>query len=773
MKKNVFAWIAVVAVISGCGSNTSNDSKTTAQTVSVTNRTESNLASATFEIAETESVLHTTNIDCRALANNCIVSYNGQKTTEKVNIIFKDNNDNIVAGYVLNNGIDGNRNYIVVSHGGTGEYLISKLRKKQNNVNLQEKHFDIVLSDLVSLFPSNKLKGYSDHGSKITSNYLFKIREGHNPNSYVEYINSMLQKNAKIPADQFLDIYANFQTYAVSGSCPKELISFLTIGQKGSDYLDLKSYIPYGDKFGKILGDISTLFCSSPADTRLDQILSQLKNIETTLTNLYGSQSDTEQFLAQTSLNNNYQEFVVAENKVRGYANDLDNILTQYPSLKDYVTKNGGLIKALADEPPAGVLHNLMFSMTTSNDGRNLIQVIDDLTKGALFANTILSLDLLCKKPIAGYDLISNRVSCNLAIAQISLKLLAIQSMIAKVASNVYEVLDEYPAEALKYGYDNRTNEKAHLSAMNADFTDQGNQLASLLKKTIKNSNGVEGYYIYYNGMPSALLDNVESLKCTSNVDSKGISTPAVTSWILQTDSTEYLETYCKDPVTSNRVLARFYINLHQSTDSIDPIAYDTNKLINVYGVLVYPWVVPRFGTHWYRGGGSGNIAGDYIYAKLSSDLTPRTFYWDPLASTDGLGYTNKKGDFLPDVGPYPADGPRNVLGLTYTGADFDGLSAFTMGPSTNPYSQYPAYIRFTNQDGYSNVFVLASEFDSGINWLSLYCVSKDCTSRGNYGNLTFDKESRGFYINHFKDVGLNGKSWFFWRFADDKGYIN
>jgi hypothetical protein len=444
--------------------------------------------------------------------------------------------------------------------------------------------------------------------------------------------------------------------------------------------------------------------------------MSQLTNLQNSLDNLQNNLGKLTNFIATTALNTNIQTFTDVSKDLVQLSSNHQVILTNnnVTSLIEYVKKRGGsgddaLRIALEKDGPGSVFQDLL-SRISSTSSQNYQSQIERLTD-TQFDTLLNALNLLCKEPGPGSSVINQRVQCNLVIATTTAKLIASQSMAYQLAGATYDLLAAYPSEASRFGYNINISAAQQKATLLAKLQNQREALVSTYRNTIKNSNGIGGYFNAFDGLPSGLLNNMANVGCYNEKLPRSAN---IVAWVKD-GSDEYLETLC--PSNGFPTLSRYYIK-YAGVD-----VADRDNVSNVLGVLVRSSMLDPRGDYRRRLPEIQYIAMRHApgnayrgeFAFNSEDLR--------LASPKIISDNNL--------------GPENRLRLVYDGysnaiLNSPNLSLFFKW--TFPNKGENIIFRFTDINGYSYAFVLNKNVNRNS---ELLCVMVECTNLSG-GGVTF-----------------------------------
>jgi hypothetical protein len=415
-------------------------------------------------------------------------------------------------------------------------------------------------------------------------------------------------------------------------------------------------------------------------------------------------------FVAGSQINTNVKDFSDTITKLTQLSKNYGLILSnnKVKSLSEYVKLRGGngadaLAITLQKDGYNSRLEDLLNRTGETVDKNYLLQV-DRLTSQL---NTLVSaLDLLCNDPGPGSSIVKQRVQCNLVISTTTAKLIAAQTMAYKLASETYDLLEAYPSEATRFGYDlGKTAAQNKAELLNKNQA-QLNELIAKYRIAVQNQDGSSGYYNVFNGLSTTLLANMIAVNC--NYDVSGSA--AIIEWI-RTGGDDYIETLCRD--NQIPIKARYYLKIASKTANSDSIA-------NVLGVLVdaKSLVAP------YTGAGIEPLKQfKYpIYDKLALKMSA-----SPIAGSFSVNSNLRSRLGITQISSGLSDGTirgdffelsqQNYQSSLFTSSGLT-LLKITRNDGSNPYS----WFRYTDSAKYSYAFAVNQAF-------GISCLTSDCTT--------------------------------------------
>jgi hypothetical protein len=510
----------------------------------------------------------------------------------------------------------------------------------------------------------------------------------------------------------------------------------------------IPSAFPIASGIGKAVSAIGSTACN-PLNLKLDAIINQLNVLQNSLNNLSDDVGKLTNFVATLAITTNLQDFTTVSSDLSQLAGNYQIILNnnQVGSLKDYVRKVGGpgadALNIILSKEPDGVFAKLLGRIPATSDQSYILQ-IQRLTENQFDALNE-AINLLCKDPRTG-DVIKLRVQCNLVIGTTTARLLTAQNIAYQIASDTYDLLEAYPSEATRFGYDLSKTAAQNKAALKVKFDKQADVMTSRYSITVQNSNGTKGVYDSFDGLPTALLSSISAANCNGNQSDPYARIQSITSWVKET-ANEHIVTNCRNFTTP--ILARYYLKVDGKTTN-------SNDVGNAMGVLVPFDKIATTDTTMLRDAPTAGIgSGLGIYLVLQPNPVPYTFainsvydgssrwIYDQLFNGGEDKFyrlTKAKGTQISDKLPSWIDQ------LT---ADCTSNSRF------NCFSK-KQFVRYTDKSGYSVVFAIELMYSANIavNIRNLYyCITGDCTNKSSTDQLSFKdgplalKLDRGFFV--------------------------
>ena len=726
----------LMTACSGGSSSSSTAPQNTTFTLSVSNKTDVDFTEISIEDGFTGRVLYSGRFNCIANQVGCVLFYTGSEFSGPVVLTFKDQYGHIVAAYDTPTA-PGSYLAAEVSLWSTGVYLFDALSRRNATI------ADMSQAEIESrldLFTRNSLRkntvSHDDNYVDLAMYYVHKIQMG--PLSLNDFLDGLAQRlinfevadisefsiaanrtastaitqGFKTALNSSFDFLKSFKFISVAQaqntSCSSDTVAFLTLS--GSVAGGVTNAFPLA---GTVLSTVSALAMNSCTNiaSELNTIINQLASLQNSLDNLQNRMGVLTNFLASSQISTNIQEFSDATSNLTQLSKNYQLILTNnnVKSLTEYVKLRGGdgadaLAITLQKDGYNSRLEDLIIRTGETVDKNYLLQV-DRLTSQT--DALISALDLLCNDPGPGSSIVKQRIQCNLVIATTTAKLIAAQTMAYKLSSETYDLLEAYPSEATRFGYDlsrSAAQNKAELLDKNKA---QLNELISKYRNAAQNDDGSSGYYNVFNGISSSLQTKMAQNNCKYDVS----GSPAISEW-YRSGRDEYIETLCKDNQTP--IKARYFLKIGDASVNSDSVA-------NVLGVLVGAISVrgPSQGAGFeippYWNSGPYNK----LALKLNTAPIPGNFSVNSnLLSREGVtqissGLSNGtlRGDFF-ELGQQPYQSSLfKSSGLTL-------LKSSNSGTYGNQYS----WFRYTDSSRYSYVFAVNRIF-------GIACLSGDCTT--------------------------------------------
>jgi hypothetical protein len=438
-------------------------------------------------------------------------------------------------------------------------------------------------------------------------------------------------------------------------------------------------------------------------------------------------------FVATSQMNTNIQEFSDTITNLTQLSKNYGLILSNnnVKSLREYVKLKGGsgsnaLTVTLQKEGYNSRFEDLLNRTGETVDLNYLLQV-DRLTEQ--MDSLIGALDLLCNDPGQGSLIVKQRVQCNLVISTTTVKLIAAQAMAYKLASETYDLLEAYPSEATRFGYDRSKSAAQNKAEILNKHQTQLNSLIAKYRNSVQNYDGSAGYYNAFNGLSTTLLDKMKMSNCKFDISGSA----AINEW-FRVGRDEYIETLCKDNQTP--IKARYFLK-------IDDKSANSDDIVNVLGVLVE---ARPFGGGPRPREGAGMAVGKNMnetYDKLALKMSIA-----PIAGSFSVNSNLPSREGVTKISSGLSDG-------TIRGGDFFELSQQSFQSdlfkssgltllkiSNSGWDQTYSWFRYTDSAKYSYVFAINRMF-------GISCLTSDCTTHDYWrdtgggksiGSLSFKK---------------------------------
>ena len=218
--------------------------------------------------------------------------------------------------------------------------------------------------------------------------------------------------------------------------------------------------------------------------------------------------------------------------------------------------------------------------------------------------------------------------------------MVAAQAIAYQLASDTYDLLEAYPTEATRYGYDLRKTAAENKVALKTKFDSQANLMVAKYNNTVQNSDGTRGLYNSFDGLSAALLSSIgAAANCNGNESALNAPAPSLLGWVKESRG-EYLITNCKNLNTP--VVARYYLK-------VDSSSVNSDSVVNVMGVLIpgYEMLAP-IGTPVNSRSDAAGSGFSRIFLKLQAAPVPYTF---AVNSVNQTPYPRWLSDQLGGVG--------------------------------------------------------------------------------------------------------------------------
>jgi len=718
--------IAVVSLAVGCGggggSSSSSDVDSgpyTGVTFSITNETERNFSAVTIQDGLDGSVVYEGAFNCAAGQSSCVIDYTGPAFGDAAVLGFQDVPGRTIAYY---DTAETPTNYeaIEVSDWSTGAYLEEVLLAWNPELEeMSEEEYYFAWDAFTQSYPD--IGTPDDFSERLGAHYAqHQLAQA---KSLPEFTFGLAQRLLEYQAanrSEFVvgpersarsfKVASQQSTAAIvataSQGCPAVVGQLLSSGGYilGS-YFSMVTYSVVSS-----IGNLASGLCTG--DDGIDQILTALNNLQNSMDNLQNDLGKLSNFVASAQQDTNIQEFEDLTRDLTQLSKNYKVILRNegVASLKEYTAKRGGTgadaLRNVIDNEPDSVFADLVRRISATSD-KNYILKISALT-GPKFTTLTRALDLLCASPSTG-DIVQLRSQCNMVIATTTSRLVAMQELAEKLAGETYDLLEAYPSEATRYGYDRGVPAARQKADLAARFSQQAAAMASAYK-ALNNTPNNPGYYPLYAGLSQNLVNNMKSVNCYDEER----KAPFILGWYKEA-ANEYLTTNCRE--SSTPVKARYHLRYNGS----DVAGRDS--MANIMGVLV---PAQNREPSDLNIGQTPSFNVGMVAMKASAAPKPGTFI------TNGQ---NIKRDAMV-VHPNTSDGPAGRLTPYLTPWSNETLKApgLTLYNQTEDFTYGGVYnwLRYTDENGRSFVFYLRSVQRK----TSLVCTTTDCT--GGSSGLSF-----------------------------------
>jgi hypothetical protein len=752
----IFASILVGCGGGGGGSATAPENTTT--TYRVTNATPSDFKSISVLDASTGNINQTGDINCASQSKDCTFYYTGPAIAGQDILVFKDSAGAFVAAYVSAFSPSSDQS-VFVSDWSTGVYLYKKLNETNQTIaKMSQGDMEARLYSFTANYDSPD--GAPDYYQEIAFYYAYE-RET-NKLSVTDFLSRFgvrLEggevalasefRNALIASGPLSSIQmainnlftgrtsiiksAHAQTANSGVSCPAGLSSFLTVS--GAVAGAVSNVFPIASGVGSVTSAFASEVCGT-GEVSNAELMNKLNQIQLSLDQLHDNLSKLTDLVSDNEISLILAKFLtiskVAYSNGDSYKSLVDGSNT---SLLQYLQSNKRTLQEELAMYPSGNVAILMNATFNSGGLVGLIDELNDLTLTTLVKN----LNAKCQSITEG-DIVSKRIQCNLAISTSMGRLLGSQELALKIAKDAYEVaLDpanivdakaRYPGGWLNTDQPPRLFTVAEkTTSLKTKFETQLSKAKNKFQDNITNAElgadgqPAKGYFNAFDGISRPLRNTMDTINC-KNVK---LNVTAITSWVKESNqNTEWIETECQTAsyLKSPTAKARYFIKLNAGD-----VGY--TEVGNVMGVLVPKRIMSQGST----GGLIDYVPGQYGYSGTMFDpiIAFKIGTESPQNKTFLINNTDYRTSEIkgPQVGVIPralrkisdqAVGLPQGTSLWYI--DYYGTSV-SMGGSATSYVRN--WIRYTDDSGYSNVFVLASG-GSGSQYVYSYCVTYDCT---------------------------------------------
>lgn len=391
---------------------------------------------------------------------------------------------------------------------------------------------------------------------------------------------------------------------------------------------NLVGFVPvYGDAIAAVAGFGSQVLSDACPKGGLDERITKkfaeiderLNKIDIELNGLNYTVANLQKKIATNETNNVLSDMYVAESNLRSLYLEKYTKLIETSNLNTYVQQNGKLKK---------VFPNSENVRTLLNNIPNQITLFNNLISNQKLTNLKSALDSICIGTNVSGDIISTRVSCDMAISRITytygFNAVKMKLMIDDEIATINN--------AIKSGNVDTAWLKANIGGLqlNGNQTISWDKAEDAVNKVIDDKInfinetliGVDGSKLYkpLDGLPETLQQNIIAANCSYRTNEKSPILPAIKEWhtINENDAsnkTPYIVTECDDG-TGNKITSKYYYNKHNTTELDD-------KVMNAMGVLVP--------DRYFHGGAQNNFSYAPVFPWTNSsivvaDSTPNSY---------------------------------------------------------------------------------------------------------------------------------------------------
>lgn len=754
-----------ILFLASCGGSSSSPAPAnTRTTLSIGNKTAADFTEISIGDGVTGKSLYSGSFKCASQASNCVLFYTGTEFNGPVSLIFKDASGHIAGAYHTPEK-PGNYLPAQVSLWTTGAYLIEVLRTQSSAIaKLTQGDFESRLDLFTKNFTDPDAGANDQNYVDVARYYVHKLQtEFLSVNEFIDLLAKRLINQESAGASEFV-IAANQASsnnfsyafnqlmqrinsieligsaHAQNTDCSSSTVAFLTVG--GSLAGGVANAFPFAGTAVSAAFALGMNSCTNIA-SKLNEIMSQLTNLQNSLDNLQDNLGRLTNFIAGSSINTNLQSFTDVSKDLVQLSGNYQVILTnnKVNSLTEYVKLRGGLgadaLKITLDADGSGSIFQDLLSRISSTNTQNYLSQIERLTD-TQFDTLMNALDLMCKNPGPGSSVIKQRVQCNMVIATTTSRLIASQNMAYQLAGATYELLDAYPSEATRFGYNINESAAKQKAALLTKLQTQREALIARYRSTIKNPDSTGGYYNSFNGLPATLLSNMVSVGCYNQKFPKIAN---IGAWVKE-GADEYIESSCSS--SGAQVLARYYIRVGNADVS------GRDDVSNILGVLIQsanvdPWKTSSNAGYWLpqinmiamKHAPTAPLPGGFSFnGENLKAATPK------IVVENNLGPSGR-------IQLWTTPWTNEVLKAS-------GLTLFNK-PNDFIYEGMNNWIRYTDANGYSYAFDLHSGQTSAV----LLCVTADC-SKQSTGGISFKNGPQDLSLN-FAEQPITDRKLFGW----------
>lgn len=606
------------------------------QSFNVTNASTSNFNRVELRGNADYEVINEATFDCTSGAQDCIFNYNGPAITKPATLVFYDESNRIAAAFPILNE-PGKTMSLITSNYLSG-YLIYE-RLAAVFVKKTGYHYSNFIVNLTDFFANYENRdGLSDSFDEIYAYY--KLQSVKNPGTFSGFLNDFatrLINHEVADASEFNPLTAwqkikdagllatvsatfksseknplissAFAQAAPASKCPAGLTQFFAVVDKtagsGLSWV-AEAFAKAYPVVGPILnstGAIGIQLCND-TNSKIDYLTTKVAELQVSVNAVEKSVGKLSDFIAQTNqtdfslqMDKPFGDVLVNFNKFKdvssGPINRYNSYLTavnggsatEYKTIKEYVTANGGLTKVWNDS-----LKSILV-----DDPATYKKEIDGLTISDNLKKVSDSLNTVCQNPTVNDDLIGTRVKCNLYILHTIFKLQLLQNQALIMLDDVYATLATNEAFAKTKTTAFPTGASTYSDSVEKQrdvFRGQLELLATHFKNNILLPDGsktdkTQGLYDAFATTDTTLLSLYSKLKDVQCWDDVG-KVPLISTMQIGTDDiTNFVTTQCRFPNSRWSVKARYY----WKSDGAD--------VVSIGGVLVPQSTVLKPGDYY------------------------------------------------------------------------------------------------------------------------------------------------------------------------------
>lgn len=706
--------------LSGCGGSSSSTPNSTSSTiVQISNGSQFDIAEAVIASPGGSIVLNE-KFNCSSMASECYINLN-QDIDAGSALLFRDANQRLISAVVMANSVN---EYIALnpSAASTGFYLMTGLStelSKESGIGWDE------LNQRVLTFFTNydSPDGTADPYEEVGLYYASQLTKGISSERKfydafkLRLINWDVAANNELPgaSSNLAGLYETLKFYLKGNSFAPISSAF---AQGGSCAPALKTFLSLTSNLGKVIpvvgegvagtAKLASSYCDGAQSGQLNQIVSQLNDLQNSIDKVASNLSDLSKFLFDQAANNKTVEFQKIAQDTRALSANYNRFLINngnVKSLQEFFTKAGGWDQGI--QKGGAALASILNSPYSSSSNGGLYTRITSTTSFADFNTYLQALKNRCDdlNTSSSDNFIVTRQQCNNIILANSGMLVAAQGIALPIFKDIYATLNAYQANA-QNNYLLPDGLNSYATAYGDAVENFANQQTKMIAD-YKDSVGTIGFFDAFAGLDTALTAAMTSRQCNqSGADRSNF--PAIIGWYAPTTNPKqnYLETNCKKGDQSQRIKARYYTG--------DQGNVDANDVVNVLGVLV---------------------ASDYTKTN--------NFFYKPLyLTTDNRTkaeqFADRSGD---ENGLYietrSASGASGPLGaMTFPETPSDGVISPNLSWDSNGYynignrpvgSVVALYVLVKSQSDYYRVARLGVVYQANLIYGFIDCIAAPC----------------------------------------------